>query len=178
MLAIFQVVDQRYEEAIDSAKRAVALGPGDVEAHVALGYVYLFAGKFAEAAAAIETALKLDPNLSPIDRQVAGLVYFFKGDNDRAIAALERARDEAPGVGNILIALAPPTRAPAGSPTLAPRWPKVFEFPPNYRFHCGHQRSIGRIFATPRTSHSSSRRCAGGPPRMAVRVLRRRATTG
>jgi adenylate cyclase len=106
MLAILQAVDQRYEEAIESAKRAVALGPGDVEAHVALGYVYLYAGKFAEAAAAIETALKLDPNLSPLDRQVAGLVFFFNGDNDRAIATLERARNEAPGVGNILTSLA------------------------------------------------------------------------
>jgi len=54
MLAILQVVDERYEEAIESARRAVALGPGDVEAHVALGYVYLYAGKLADAAAAIE----------------------------------------------------------------------------------------------------------------------------
>jgi adenylate cyclase len=106
ILAILQVVDQRYEEAIDSAKRAVALGPGDVEAHVALGYVYLVAGQFAEAAAAIDTALKLDPNLSPVDRVVAGLVFFFNGDNDRAIAILERARADAPGAVNILVALA------------------------------------------------------------------------
>ena len=106
ILAILQVVDQRYEEAIDSAKRAVALGPGDVEAHVALGYVYLVAGQFAEAAAAIDTALKLDPNLSPVDRVVAGLVFFFNGDNDRAIAILERARADAQGNVNILVALA------------------------------------------------------------------------
>ena len=106
MLAILQVVDQRYEEAIESAKRAVVLGPGDVQAHVAIGYVYLFAGKFADAAAAIKTALRLDPNLSPVDRQVAGLVFFFNGDNDRAIATLERAREDAPGVSTILISLA------------------------------------------------------------------------
>jgi TolB-like protein/tetratricopeptide (TPR) repeat protein len=106
MLAILQVVDQRYEEAIESARRAVALGPGDVEAHVALAYVYLFDGKFAEAVSAIETALRLDPNLSPIDRQVAGLVFFFNGDNDRAIAAFERAREDAPGVSPNLVALA------------------------------------------------------------------------
>jgi adenylate cyclase len=106
MLAILQVVDQHYEEAIESAKRAVVLGPGDVQAHVAIGYVYLFAGKFADAAAAIKTALRLDPNLSPVDRQVAGLVFFFNGDNDRAIATLERAREDAPGVGPILISLA------------------------------------------------------------------------
>jgi adenylate cyclase len=106
MLAILQVVDERYEEAIASARRAVALGPGDVEAHVALGYVYLVAGQFAEAAAAIDTALKLDPNLSPVDRQVAGLVFFFNGENDRAIATLERARADAPGAVNILVAVA------------------------------------------------------------------------
>jgi adenylate cyclase len=106
MLAILQVVDQRYEEAIESAKRAVVLGPGDVQAHVAIGYVYLFAGKFADAAAAIKAALRLDPNLSPVDRQVAGLVFFFNGDNDRAIATLERAREDAPGVSTILISLA------------------------------------------------------------------------
>ena len=106
MLAILQVVDERYDEAIASAKRAVALGPGDVEAHVALGYVYLVAGQFAEAVAAIDTALKLDPNLSPADREVAGLVFFFNGDNDRAIATLERARADAPGAVKILVALA------------------------------------------------------------------------
>jgi adenylate cyclase len=105
ILAILQVIDKRYEEAIESAKRAVALGPGDVEAHVALGYVYVVAGKFAEAAASIETALKLDPNLSPIDRLVAGLVFFFNGENDRAIATLERARDDAPSVGQTLVSL-------------------------------------------------------------------------
>jgi adenylate cyclase len=106
MLAILQVVDERYEEAIASARRAVALGPGDIEAHVALGYVYLVAGQFAQAAAAIDTALKLDPNLSPADREVAGLVFFFNGENDRAIATLERARADAPGAVHILVALA------------------------------------------------------------------------
>ena len=132
MLAILQVVDRRYEEAIESAKRAVVLGPGDVEAHVALSYVYLFAGKFPEAAAAIETATRLDPNLSPIDRQVAGLVYFFKGDYDRAIAALERARDEGPGVANILISLG---AAYARAGRIAEARAAVaqgIQFPPNY----------------------------------------------
>ncbi len=132
ILAILQVVDQRYDEAIESAKRAVALGPGDVEAHIALGYVYLFAGKFADSTAAIETALRLDPNLSPIDRLVAGLVFFFGGDNDRAIAALERARDDAPGVSPILISLA---AAYARAGRLAGARAAVAEgirFPPNY----------------------------------------------
>ena len=61
ILGIMQVIDRRYEDAIASAKRAVAIGPGDAEAHIALGYVYLFAGNHAEAAAAVETALQPRP---------------------------------------------------------------------------------------------------------------------
>lgn len=105
-LAILQSVDRRYDESIVSARKAVALGPGDAEAFVTLGYVHLFAGNFTEAAAAIEIALKLDPNLSPINRQIAGKVFFFSGDNDRAIATLERARDDGPEIDDILTSLA------------------------------------------------------------------------
>ena len=105
-LAILQSVDRHYDESIASAQKAVALGPGDAEAYITLGYVQMYAGNFAEAAAAIETALKLDPKLSPINRQIAGDVFFFSGDNDRAIATLEQARDEAPEVDDTLISLA------------------------------------------------------------------------
>ncbi|BCG97622.1 adenylate/guanylate cyclase domain-containing protein [Mesorhizobium sp. 131-2-1] len=106
ILGIMQVVDRRYEEAIASAERAVALGPGDAETQIARGYVQLFAGNHAEAAVAVETALRLDPNLSPINRQIAGLVFLIQGNTDKAIEALERARDEAPSVGDFRIDLA------------------------------------------------------------------------
>jgi tetratricopeptide (TPR) repeat protein len=99
-------VDRHYEEAVASAQRAVALGPGDDEAQIALGYVQLFAGNHAEAAAAVATALRLDPNLAPIDREVAGLVFLVQGDTAKAIEALERTRDDAPAVGNFRITLA------------------------------------------------------------------------
>ena len=132
MLAILQVVDKRYEEAIESAKRAVALGPGDVEAHVSLAYVYLVAGKFAEAAASIETALRLDPNLSAIDRLVGGLVFFFNGENDRAIAILERARADAPGVTPILILLAAVYARVGRTAEARAAMAEGIRFPPNY----------------------------------------------
>jgi TolB-like protein len=106
ILGVMQVVDRRYEEAIASAKRAIALGPGDAETQIAVGYVQLFAGNHAEAAVAVETALRLDPNLSPINRQIAGLVFLIQGNNDKAIEALERIRDEAPSVGDFRITLA------------------------------------------------------------------------
>ena len=105
-LAILQSVDRRYDESIMSAQKAVALGPGNAEAYITLGYVHMFAGNFAEAATAIETALKLDPKLSPANRQIAGEVFFFNGENDRAIDTLQRARDEAPEMDGVLITLA------------------------------------------------------------------------
>src|SRR6185503_14953196 len=101
-----QVVDHRYDEAIASAKRAVALGPGDAGAHISLGYVQLFAGNHAEAVTAVETALRLDPDLSPIDREVAGLAFLLQGDNAKAIETLERIRDDAPEVGRFRMTLA------------------------------------------------------------------------
>ena len=101
-----QVVDRHYEEAIASAKRAVSIGPGDAETQIALGYVQLFAGNHAEAAIAVETALKLDPNLSPMDRETAGLVFLLQGNIAKAIETLERTRDDAPAVGGFRITLA------------------------------------------------------------------------
>jgi adenylate cyclase len=106
ILGIMQVVDRRYEEAIVSAERAVALSPGDAAAQIALGYVQLFAGNHVEAGAAVETALRLDPNLSPIDREIAGLVFLLNGDDANAIATLERTRDDAPAVSEFRIVLA------------------------------------------------------------------------
>lgn len=106
ILAMMQVVDRRYDEAIASVNRALALGPGDAETQIAVGYVQLFAGNQAEATAAAETALKLDPNLSPIDREVAGLAFLLQGDTAKAIEILERTRDDAPAVGGFRITLA------------------------------------------------------------------------
>ena len=106
LLGIMQVVNWRYDEAITSAERAVAIGPGDAEAYIALGYVQLFAGNHAEAVHAVEMALRLDPNLSPMNREIAGLVFLLHGDLAKAVESLERARDDAPAVGDVRITLA------------------------------------------------------------------------
>jgi adenylate cyclase len=98
ILAILQVVDRRYEEALASAARAVALGPSDAEAHAALSLVLTFAGRHADAVAAIETAQRFNPSLSASERQVAGLAFLLHGDYSRAIETLKRARAEAPGL--------------------------------------------------------------------------------
>jgi TolB-like protein/Tfp pilus assembly protein PilF len=106
ILAVLQVVDRRYEEALDSAERAVALGPSDSEAHAALSLVLTFAGRHADAVAAIETAQRLNPSLSTSERLIAGLAFLLHGDYSRAIEILERARAEAPGLIDVPTLLA------------------------------------------------------------------------
>jgi adenylate cyclase len=66
----------------------------------------MFAGNLDEAATAVKTALRLDPNLAPIDREIAGRVYLLRGDTAKAIEVLERTRDDAPNAGEFQIALA------------------------------------------------------------------------
>jgi TolB-like protein len=106
ILAILQVVDRRYEEALASAGRAVALGPSDAEAHAALSLVLTFAGRHADAVAAIETAQQFNPSLSTSERLVAGLAFLLHGDYARAIETLKRARAEAPRLIDIHALLA------------------------------------------------------------------------
>ena len=105
-LAVLQCIDGQYDQAIASARKAVGLGPSNVDAQIALGFVLSVAGQHAEAVAAIATAQRLDPNLSTTDRQVAGLVLLLHGDFAGAITTLEQARADAPGVDDIHILLA------------------------------------------------------------------------
>ena len=113
-------------EAIASAERALAIGPGDAETQIASGYVHLFAGNHAEAARAVETALRLDPNLAPIDREIAGLVFLLKGNIEKAIETLERTRDDAPDRRCFAFRLPQPTLAPVVFRTRKPLWPTAF----------------------------------------------------
>jgi TolB-like protein/class 3 adenylate cyclase len=105
-LAVLQAVDKQYDQAIASARKAVGLGPSNVDAHIALGFVLSVAGRHAEAAAAIGSAQRLDPNLSATDRQVAGLVFLLHGNLGGAIETLEKARAQTPGVDDVHTLLA------------------------------------------------------------------------
>ncbi|OWW02308.1 guanylyl cyclase [Rhizobium sp. R72] len=106
VLAIMQAVDRRYEQAITSATKAVSLGPTNAEAHMAVAYVQLVWGNHADAAAAVTTALRYDPNPSAIDRYTAGMVFFLQRDYQRATDSFQRARDESENNGDFVTPLA------------------------------------------------------------------------
>jgi tetratricopeptide (TPR) repeat protein len=79
----------------------VALAPSDAEAHAALSLVLTFSSRHADAVAAIETAMRLNPNLPISNRVIAGLAFFLIDDPERAIEMLERARAEAPNLDDV-----------------------------------------------------------------------------
>jgi tetratricopeptide (TPR) repeat protein len=91
-------VDSQHEAALASAERAVAFGPSDPDAYTALSLVLTAMGRYADAVTAIETAIRLNPNLPVRDRIVAGLAFLLTDQPKRAIKELERARAEAPNV--------------------------------------------------------------------------------
>jgi TolB-like protein len=106
VLSSLQLVGREYEDAIASARRAVALAPGDATAYAALGLALTFDGQYAEAAQAVDTSLRLDPTPPTSDAITSGLAFSLNGDHARAIDVLERARAAAPGVEDVSGALA------------------------------------------------------------------------
>ena len=98
VLAEAQSVDGEHEAAIDSARRAVEFGPSDAEAHATLASVLAYAGQPEQAVEAAETALRLNPKPPASVLLTAGLALFLDEQYDRAIEALEQARDLASGL--------------------------------------------------------------------------------
>jgi adenylate cyclase len=101
VLAILQTIDGRFEQARVSAKRAVALGPNEAEAHGALSYALTFSGHHADAVAAFEALMRLNPRLLPGDWIVGALAFILNDEPERAIDILEQARAEAPDIDDI-----------------------------------------------------------------------------
>jgi adenylate cyclase len=98
VLAEAQSVDGEHEAAIDSARLAVAFGPSDAEAHATLASVLAYAGQPEQAVEAAETALRLNPKPPASVLLIAGLALVLDEQYDRAIEALEQARDLASGM--------------------------------------------------------------------------------
>ncbi len=91
VLAILQMVDSRYDEAISSARRAVSLQPSDADAYLNLAIVLAYLGKTDEAVAVMRTALRLDPNPLPGVYRVAGLILLLDRQYEDAIQQLKKA---------------------------------------------------------------------------------------
>jgi tetratricopeptide (TPR) repeat protein len=93
MVARIFIFEQRYEEAVAAAERAVQLNPNSTSANFSLGVVLIFADRFDEALAPTQRAMRL----SPKDHRRAnhlnslGIVLSETGRLDEGIEALREA---------------------------------------------------------------------------------------
>jgi adenylate cyclase len=82
-------------EALDKAMLAVKLDPQDPWGHLALGHAYGFRRRSKDAIAAMEEALRLNPNFA-LARGFYGLVLGWAGDGEQALAQLDLAERLSP----------------------------------------------------------------------------------
>jgi adenylate cyclase len=80
-----------YKRAIDVLKHAVALNPSNPDSHAGLGDALLWNGQAADAIAALETALAMDPRLSAEDLFSLGAAYFINDKLADSLRVFERA---------------------------------------------------------------------------------------
>ena len=107
VLALLEMVDQNYEEAIKQARRAVQLDPNSADAQIALAIVCVYAGRLMAALDATKVAMRLNPRPAPYHLNYIGLVLFMNNRPAEAISLLSpldrsRIRSMGDAAGEIL----------------------------------------------------------------------------
>ena len=96
VLFLFQ---ERFDEAVRDARRAVELAPGSADVAEFASFVLAPAGFPEEAAVHSEKAIALNPNHPAVYLGCLGNAYHLSGRIDEAIAAFEAYADRSPGFG-------------------------------------------------------------------------------
>lgn len=92
-LAATQLAEGQSAPAVENCRRAIALSPGEVEAHAILGMAYEQAGDLAAALEAYETVVLLAPERN-VERQKAALLRLRLGDHPAPVATASRPHRE------------------------------------------------------------------------------------
>jgi TolB-like protein len=80
-----------HEEAIEEAKRAIAIEPNNIYGHHAMAWSLIVAGRPEEAIYFANKALRLDPVFPGIGMYYLGLAHLCSGHYEEAVTFLERA---------------------------------------------------------------------------------------
>jgi len=81
----------QFEEAIREAKVALEIAPVSRQSNHAMAFAFYFARRYEEAIEQSEKTFQLDPNF-PIAHGISGLAYLQLGLHEKAIFALQKAR--------------------------------------------------------------------------------------
>ncbi|MFQ6024460.1 MAG: adenylate/guanylate cyclase domain-containing protein [Acidiferrobacterales bacterium] len=87
---------RQHAKAIAAARRAVALGPNDAEAHAQLGNVLNWSGKPEDGKKNLERAMRLNPHYPFYYLFYLGHSYYLLEDNEKAIELMKRVVTRAP----------------------------------------------------------------------------------
>jgi adenylate cyclase len=86
------ILQRQHDKAIDSAERALDLGPGEARAQYDLGRALLHACRFREAIPYYEEAIRLDPFSPSIYFHGLSVCYRFLGRYEEALVHLKKAQ--------------------------------------------------------------------------------------
>jgi tetratricopeptide (TPR) repeat protein len=89
VLGRIAILYHRYDEAKRQIDRAIAINPNDASGLAGRGNILMWLGQTDAAIEALELAERIDPELSPIDRNALGLAYYLKRRYDAAINEAE-----------------------------------------------------------------------------------------
>ena len=91
------MLDGQHEEAVASARKAVALGPNSAEAYLNLAVVLTYAGLHDDTRFGLETVLRLNPKPSRQVHEYQAFVLYMNHRYADALAALGKGQDVAMG---------------------------------------------------------------------------------
>lgn len=106
LLGRIDIFYHRYEQALAEMDRAIELNPNDAHALAGRGNVLTWLGQTDAAIGALEQALRIDPELHPMDRFALGLAYYLTGRYDAAIEQEEHTLGETVGANFSRVLLA------------------------------------------------------------------------
>jgi serine/threonine-protein kinase len=90
--SILHYYDHNWNEAEAEFRKALEIKPNYSTAHQWYAHMLSHQRRFTEADREISTALRLDP-FSPVINMNAGGMYYYQGENDKAIAQFEKTKE-------------------------------------------------------------------------------------
>jgi adenylate cyclase len=95
---------REFDAAINSARKAVALQPGNAEIRAGLGYALVHAGRPEEALQTLQDALRLNPYAHGWYRILMARAHDMLGDTERALQESQKAAPDIPFAAHLNIA--------------------------------------------------------------------------
>jgi adenylate cyclase len=108
ILGRIHIFYRRYDQAKAEIDRAIGINPNDADGLAGRGNVLMWSGQTKEAIEALELALRINPELNPVDRAALSLAYYLKQRYGEAAeqAEINLRRTEAANFSRVVLAAA------------------------------------------------------------------------